>query len=101
MMHGQTQIKFSCVQFSQQSHLSVGYSYAIRQRGCQVCFSTNFGTEIVGDIAFIPYKIPDSRTAQRYLNFATNILPVMLVEVPLSVRQVLWLQYNGSEAYCG
>jgi hypothetical protein len=70
----------------------MGYSYAIRQRGCQVCFSANCWTHVVGDIAFRPYKIPDSLTAQRYRKFATDVSPVLLVEVPLPVRQVLWLQ---------
>jgi len=68
----------------------MGYSYAIRQRGCQVCFSANSWADVVGDIAFRPYKIPYSLTAQRYRNF-----------VPLSVRQVLWLQYDSAEAHCG
>ena len=76
------------VQVSQQSHLSMGYSYSIRQRGCQVGFSANFWADVGGGIAFRPCKIPDSLTAQRYRNFATNVLTMLLVEVPFNVRQV-------------
>lgn len=47
----------------------MGYSYATRRRGCELCFSANFWVDVVGDIAFRPYKIPDSLTAQRYRNF--------------------------------
>jgi len=59
------------------------------------------GADVVGDIAFGPYKISDSLTVQRYRNFVSNVLPVLLVEVPLSVRQVLLLQYDSAEAHCG
>jgi hypothetical protein len=45
------------VQVSQQSHLSMGYSYAIRKRGCQVCFSVNFWADVVGNIPFRLYTV--------------------------------------------
>jgi hypothetical protein len=77
------------------------YSYAIRELGCQVCFSVKFWADVVRDTAFRPSMIPDSRTAERYRSFATNVLPLLLLEVPLSLRQVTWFQYDGAEARCG
>jgi hypothetical protein len=89
------------VQVSQQSRLSMGYCYAIRKRRCQVCFRVNFWADVAGNIAFRLYTIPDGPTAHRYHNFATNVVPVLLVEVLLSVRQVLRFQSDGTEARCG
>lgn len=88
-------------QVSQQSRLSMRYCYAIRKRGCKVCFRVYFWADVAGNIAFRLYTIPDGPTAYRYLNFATNVVPVLLVEVLLSVRQVLRFQYDGTEARCG
>jgi hypothetical protein len=76
-------------------------SHEIRNRGCQVCFSVNFWADVVGNVAFRLYTIPDSLTVHRCRNFATNVVQVLLVEVPLSVRQVLRFQYDDTEARCG
>jgi hypothetical protein len=61
--------------------------HAIRKRGYQVRFSVSVWAAIVGDIVVGPYLIPDRLTAQRYRDFPETVLPGLLEDVPLAVRQ--------------
>jgi hypothetical protein len=35
-------------------------------------------------------------TGERYLNFLSNELPILLEQVPLNVREKMWLQQDGA-----
>jgi hypothetical protein len=48
-----------------------------------------------------PYLLPDRLTAQRYRDFLETVLPGLLEDVPLAVRQSLWFQHDGAPAHCG
>jgi hypothetical protein len=45
-----------------------------------------------------PYLPPDTLTAQRYRDFIETVLPGLLGNLTLAVRQGLWL---GAPAHCG
>jgi hypothetical protein len=73
--------------------------HAIRERGCQVCFRVSVWAGIVGDIVVGPYLLPGRLTAQRYRDFLKTVLPGLLEDVPLTVRQRLWFQHDGAPAH--
>jgi hypothetical protein len=73
--------------------------HAIRERGYRVRFSFSVWDGIVGDIVVAPYLLPDSLTVQRYCDFLETVLPGLLENVPLAVRQRLWFQHDGAPAH--
>jgi hypothetical protein len=84
------------------SHLWVRDNpHAIRERGYQVSFSVGVSASIVGDTVVNPYLLPDRLTAQRYRDFLETVLPGLLADVPLAVRQRLWFQHDAAPAHYG
>jgi hypothetical protein len=75
--------------------------HAIRERGYQARFSVSVWADIVGDIVVGPYLLPDRLIAQRYRDFLETVLPGLLENVPLAVRQRLWFQHDGAPAHYG
>jgi hypothetical protein len=53
----------------------------------------------VGDNAVGHYLLPDRLTAQRYRDFLETVLPGLLEDVPLAVRQKLWFQHDAAPAH--
>jgi hypothetical protein len=75
--------------------------HAIRERGYQVRFSVSVWAGIVGVTVVGPYLLPDRLTAQRYHGFLETVLPGLLEDVPLAVRQRLWFQHDRAPAHYG
>jgi hypothetical protein len=48
-----------------------------------------------------PYLPHDRLTAQRYCDFLETVLPGLLVDVPLAVRQKLWFQHDELQRTVG
>jgi hypothetical protein len=67
----------------------------------QICFSISFWAGIIGNIVMGPYLLPDRLTAQRHHDFLETVLPGLLEDVPLAVRQRLWFQHDGAPAHYG
>jgi hypothetical protein len=65
-------------------------SHAIRERMKSASASV-FGLEIVGEIVGL-YLLLDRLTAQRYRDFLEAVLPGLLEEAPVALRQSLWFQ---------
>jgi hypothetical protein len=85
-----------------QSHLwARDNPHAIRKRGYQVRFSVSVWAGISWDIVLGPYLLPDRLTANLYRDFLENVLPGLLEDVPLAVRQKLWFQHDGTPAHFG
>jgi hypothetical protein len=74
-------------------------SHAIRERWYQVRFSVSVWAGIVGDNVVGPYLLPDRLTAQQYSDILETVLPGLLEDVPLAVRQSLWFQHDGAPAH--
>jgi hypothetical protein len=74
---------------------------AIRERGYQVGFSVNVLNGIVGNIVVRPYLLPDWLTNQRRRDFLETILPGLLKDVLIAVRQRLRFKHDGAPAHYG
>lgn len=48
-----------------------------------------------------PFLLPDRLTAQQYRGFLETVLTGLLQDVPLAVRQILWVQHGGASTRCG
>jgi hypothetical protein len=48
-----------------------------------------------------PCLLPDRLSAQQYHDFLETVILGLLEGVPLSVRQRLWFQHNGTPLYYG
>lgn len=46
-----------------------------------------------------PYELPATLNAEMYLNFLQNYLPGLLQDLPLEVREGIWLQNDGCPAH--
>ena len=46
-----------------------------------------------------PHELPHRLTGESYLQFLRNELPILLEEVPLDIRQEMWLQHDGAPAH--
>jgi hypothetical protein len=75
-------------------------AHAIRKHGYEVLSSVSVKAGI-GNIAVGPYLLPEGLTTQRYLEFLETRLQGLLEDVPLAVRQRLWLQHDGVPAHYG
>lgn len=71
----------------------------IREGHFQTIYSTNVWCGILGNQIVGPYFFRDSLNGNTYLNFLRNILPVLLQNVNLQVRQDLWFQQDGAPAH--
>jgi hypothetical protein len=72
-------------------------SHAICERGYQ----NSVWTVTARDIVVGPYLLSDMLAAQRYHDFLATVLPGLLEDVPLTVRQCLRFQENGASAHYG
>jgi hypothetical protein len=54
---------------------------------------------IVGDTVVGPYLLPNKLTAQQYREFIETVLPGLLEDEPLTVRNRLWFQHNGAPGH--
>lgn len=59
-------------------------------------FSLNVWAGIIGDHLIGPHFFPRRLTGEVYLHFLRNDLPVLLEEVPLQVRNSMWLLQDGA-----
>ena len=62
-------------------------------------FSINVWAGIIGDCLLGPILLPQCLNGETYLVILQNTLPPLLKNVPLAIRQRVWLQYNGAPAH--
>ena len=70
--------------------------HAIIERGFQDRFSLNVWAGIVEDHLIGPHFLPNRLSGEMYLNFLRNHLPLLLEDVPLQVRNSMWLLQDGA-----
>jgi hypothetical protein len=77
--------------------------HAIGERVCKVHFSVSVSAGIDRNTVAVPYllPLPARLTAERYCDFLETVLPRLLEEVPLAVRQRLWFHHDGVPAHYG
>lgn len=75
--------------------------HAVVVRGHQERFAVNVWAGIIGDHLIGPYLLPNRLNSAVYLAFIRDILPNLLENVPLQVRNVMWFQHDGAPAHFG
>ncbi|GFW96021.1 transposase-like protein [Trichonephila clavipes] len=73
--------------------------HAIRPHGAQRKCSINAWAGIVGDYLLGPYILPERLNGSMYLTFLQEVLPEMLNDVPMPIRQRIRFQHDGAPAH--
>ena len=68
-------------------------------RSKQRRFSINVWCGIVGDHLIGPHVLPNKLTGEHYLQFLQEHLPVLLEDVPINIRRIMWFQHDGAPAH--
>lgn len=71
----------------------------IRQVERQRPWSLNVWGGILGVQVVGPFLVEGALTGQKYRDFLTNTLPLLLEDVSLELRQRMWLQHDGCPAH--
>lgn len=74
---------------------------SILEAGHQEKFSINVWAGIVGNYLVGPHILPNRLNSPTYLVFLRDILPELMEEVPLVVRENMWYQHDGAPAHYG
>jgi hypothetical protein len=72
--------------------------HVTRQWGHQVCWSINVWASIIGNCVVGPYLLPNRLNGPAYCVFLQEVLPVLLEDTPLAVRDMQF-QHNGAPAH--
>lgn len=75
--------------------------HAVRRTNFQQRFSVNVWAGIVNGVLVGPHILPDRLRGENYLAFLQNDLPGLLEDVPLNIRQDMWLLQDGAPAHFG
>jgi Helix-turn-helix domain (DUF4817)/Transposase len=86
---------------SRNSHWwSEGNPNAVVEANFQHRFSVNVWAGLLGKHLIGPYIINGRLTAEQYQQFLYEELPILLEDVPLSIRREMWLQQDGAPVHC-
>lgn len=75
--------------------------HAIYEAGHQVKFSVNVWAGVIGNFLVGPYILPNRLNSPTYLVFLRDILPELLEDVPIQIRETMWFQHDGAPAHYG
>jgi hypothetical protein len=67
--------------------------------GHQVRWSIAVWAGIIDNCVVGPYVLPDRLNGPAYCVFLQEVLPVLLQDVPLTVRRDMWFQHDEAPAY--
>lgn len=73
--------------------------HVIRRTNFQRTFTVNVWAGLLNDSLIGPFILPNRLNGDTYLNFLRNELPILLEDVPLDVRQRMWLLHDGCPAH--
>ena len=73
--------------------------HGIVETSHQQRFCINMWAGIIGDRLLGPVLLPQHLNGETYLAFLQNTLPPLLENVPLAIRQTMWLQHDGAPAH--
>ncbi len=59
----------------------------------------NVWAGIVNDFLIGPYLLPTRLNGESYLIFLEQVLPDMLNDVPIAIRNRMWFQHDGAPAH--
>ncbi|KAL1488282.1 hypothetical protein ABEB36_015233 [Hypothenemus hampei] len=73
--------------------------HAVRRTTFQQRFSFNVWSGMINGMLIGPFFLPDRMTGANYLNFLQNNLPVLLEDVTLNIRQIMWFLHDGAPSH--
>lgn len=73
--------------------------FAVVERGHQIRFKVNVWAGVIGDTLIGPYILPTNLNGRSYLTFLREVLPVLLEDLPLQLRQNMLFQHDGCPAH--
>lgn len=73
--------------------------HATVEKKHQQRFSINVWIGVIGNQLLGPVELPSRLTGQEYLNFLQNVLPDLIDDVPLMIRNNLWFMHDGCPAH--
>ncbi|XP_066596254.1 histone-lysine N-methyltransferase SETMAR-like [Prorops nasuta] len=108
--HGEDNDFINCILFSDESmfdkngvinmrndHLwAESNPHVIREQKSQYKWSVNLWAGIIRKYLIGPCILPSRLTGHIYAEFLENQLPDLLEDVPLEIRQKMWLQHDGA-----
>lgn len=71
----------------------------VRNDRFQHQFSVNMWSGIFNGSLIGPFELPARLNGEIYRRFLTRNLPVLLEDIPLNLRQSMWLQHDGAPAH--
>lgn len=72
-----------------------------RERAFQRRWSINIWCGLLKNSVIGPHIFPNALSAATYREFLNENLPVLLDDIPLNIRQVLWYQHDGAPPHFG
>lgn len=73
--------------------------HAAREGKSQYRFKINLWTGILDGQIIGPYELPGTLNSEMYLNFLQNELPILLENIQIPIRRIMWLQNDGCSAH--
>lgn len=73
--------------------------HATRPHAFQQRFCINVWAGIVNDFLIGPYLLPTRLSGGSYLIFLKEVLPQLLHDVPIAIRNRMWFQHDGAPAH--
>ncbi|CAH1958902.1 unnamed protein product [Acanthoscelides obtectus] len=86
-----------CILVTDKSTFTLENPHAVRRAHFQQTFSVNVWAGMVNGMLIGPFILPNRLDGMQYLDFLRNILPSLLEDVPLSVRQSMWFLHDVFE----
>lgn len=73
--------------------------HKIKETHYQDQFSVNVWIGIIGDYLIGPFFLPERLNGESYRRFLEDILPILLEDVPIFTRSVMWFMHDGAPAH--
>ncbi|GFR03977.1 uncharacterized protein TNCT_442731 [Trichonephila clavata] len=82
------------------AHVCAYYNpHGTRNHAVQHCLAVNVCPGIINDCLLRSYLLPPQMDSRIYLIFLETVLPVFLHAAPAHIRQDMWFQNDGAQAY--
>jgi len=73
--------------------------HVVRPTSFQHKFSINIWAGMIVNLVIGPHVLPNRLNQETFFDFLQEILPVLLEDVPLATREVMWFQLDGAPAH--
>lgn len=85
--------------FHNQHNWAINNPHGIVEANNQHRFSLNVWAGIIGEFFFGPVFLPPRLDGPAYREFLLNTLPLLMEDVPIQTRRVMWFMHDGAPAH--